>query len=69
MKELLEKNEKINITTLPQDVGNAFKIANSLVNEGFAAYDEELQIKRNFKKRKEKTKVYISLKKNQNLKI
>lgn len=64
MKELLEKNEKVNITALPKDVGNAFKIANCLVNEGFATYDEELKIKRNFKKEKEKTKICISLKKN-----
>jgi hypothetical protein len=63
VKELLEKNEKVNITALPKDVGNAFKIANNLVNEGFATYDEELKIKRNFKKEKEKTKICISLKK------
>ena len=63
MKELLEKNEKVNIIALPQDVANAFKIANSLINEGFATYDEELKINRNFKKEKEKTKICISLKK------
>ena len=63
VKELLEKNEKVNITALPKDVGNAFKIANNLVNEGFATYDEELKIKRNFKKEEERTKVCISLKK------
>ena len=63
MKELLEKNEKVNIIASPQDVANAFKIANSLVNEGFATYDEELKINRNFKKEKEKTKICISLKK------
>ena len=63
MKELLEKNEKVNIIASSRDVGNAFKIANSLINEGFAAYDEELKIKRNFKKEKEKTSICISLKK------
>ena len=63
MKELLEKNEKVNIIASPQDVANAFKIANSLVNEGFTTYDEELKINRNFKKEKEKTKICISLKK------
>ena len=63
VKELLEKNEKVKITALPKDVGNAFKIANNLVNEGFATYDEELKIKRNFKKEEERTKVCISLKK------
>ena len=63
VKELLEKNEKVKITVLPKDVGNAFKIANNLVNEGFATYDEELKIKRNFKKEEERTKVCISLKK------
>jgi len=69
VKELLEKNEKVKITALPKDVGNAFKIANNLVNEGFATYDEELKIKRNFKKEEERTKVCISLKKKPKSKI
>ena len=69
VKEFLEKNEKVKITALPKDVGNAFKIANNLVNEGFATYDEELKIKRNFKKEEERTKVCISLKKKPKSKI
>ena len=47
----------------PGEVSIAFKVANQLVKEGIAIYDEELKLERNFKEGQGSTKVYISLKK------
>jgi len=64
LRKLFEKNEKIAIVSLPGEEAIAFKAAKKLVDEGIASYDEELKIKRNFKAQKEKTKIFISLKRN-----
>ena len=62
--KLFEKNEKITIVSLSGEEAIAFKAAKKLVDEGIASYDKELKIKRNFKSQKEKTKIFISLKRN-----
>lgn len=67
-KELIEKNEKINIEYKLIDVDNAFKVAKELKNEGIATYDDELKEVRNFKDEKEKTKFVISFKKEEKIK-
>ena len=64
LRKLFEKNEKITIVSLSGEEAIAFKAAKKLVDEGIASYDKELKIKRNFKSQKEKTKIFISLKRN-----
>ena len=63
MKHLFKIHEKVNIVAKkPNEVSTAFKVSKKLIDEGIATYDEELNIKRNFKYEKERTKALISLK-------
>ena len=62
LKELLNENEKIKIISEPQYVSKAFQIAKELNEEGFATLDEELKVERNFKDKKNKTKISFSIK-------
>ena len=62
IKDLIKKDEKINIITSPKQVSNTFAITQKLINDGIALFDEETKIKRNFKSNKNKTKIIISLK-------
>lgn len=63
IKSHLNIHNKVTIVAKPGEVGIAFKVANQLVKEGSAIYDEELKLDRNFKEGQGSTKVYISLKK------
>ena len=62
IKELLKENEKIKLVVLPQYVPYGFQLAKELNENGLAIFDEELKIERNFKEGKNKTKIYISIK-------
>ena len=64
IKKYLKNHDKITLKAKREEVGMAFKVAKELVEQGIALYDEELKIGRNFKAGKEKTEIYISLKKN-----
>lgn len=50
------------------EIGPAFRIAEELHNKGIATYDDEIEIKRNYKDGMGKTKVLISLKRMDNSK-
>lgn len=63
IKSHLNIHNKVTIVAKPGEVGIAFKVANQLIKEGSAIYDEELKLDRNFKEGQGSTKVYISLKK------
>ena len=63
VKELFKDYDKIELVALTDRVGDAFTAAKVLHDEGIATFDEELKIKRNFKKGKGTTKAFISLKK------
>ena len=63
IKSHLNIHNKVTIVAKPGEVGIAFKVANQLIKEGSAIYDDELKIDRNFRESQGSTKVYISLKK------
>ena len=63
IRELLKNHNKIKLVALMDRVGAGFTAAKVLYDEGIVIYDEELQIKRNFKEGKGKTKAFISIKK------
>ena len=51
IRALLKDYKKIKLVTLMDKVGFGFTVAKALYDEGAVTYDEELKIKRNFKKR------------------
>ena len=62
LKELLNENEKIKIIADPQYVPKVFEIVKELNEEGFASFDEMLKVERNFKDKKNKTKISFTIK-------
>ena len=63
LKNYLKNHDKVKIAAQNGEVGLAFRVAEELVSQGIAMYDEELKLGRNFKEGQGKTKVFISLKK------
>ena len=63
IKELFKENYKITFVAFKDKIGLAFKIAQILVKEGIARYDE-LKIDRNLKLGKGRTKILLSINKN-----
>lgn len=65
IKELLKENNHINLIARMNLVGATFNIVHILNKEGIITFGDELKIKRNFKSRQERTKIFISIKKKQ----
>ena len=63
IKELFKENDIITFVAFKDKIGLAFKIAQILVKEGIARYDE-LKIDRNLNLGKGKTKILLSINKN-----
>ena len=62
LKELLNENEKIKIIANPQYVPKVFETVKELNEGGFASFDEMLKVERNFKDKKNKTKISFTIK-------
>ena len=65
IKELFKENNHINLIARMNLVGATFNIVHILNKEGIITFGDELKIKRNFKSRQERTKIFISIKKKQ----
>ena len=63
IKHRLEHHDKVRIVAKPGEVGIAFRVAEKLISQGLALYDEEIKLVRNLKAGKGRTQVIISLKK------